>query len=98
MLTLYSTDPNVVGTYGAHLITHVTMIPRNSYKGSFYVEIEKTLRNKIQSEIDSQYEDSHIVVPNLRNHIDEYVDADLDRVIFTTKVRLVWFQIDTFKL
>lgn len=98
MLTIHSSDPNVVGTYGAHVIAHVNMVPRSSYKANFYVEIERILRKKIQSEIDSQYEDSYVVVPNLRNHIDEYFDDDLDRVIFTAKVRLVWFQIDTFKL
>lgn len=98
VLTLYSSDPNVVGTYGAVVIVHDIMTFSKAYEEGLYFEVEKTLRSKIQSEMDSQYEDSYIVVPCLISHIDRYIDSDLDRVIFTAKVKLVWFQSNIFKL
>lgn len=89
MLILHNIGPNVVGTFGARVIIPMAEIP-----GKLYDEIEETLRNKIQYEIDSHYGDGQIVVPNLRSYIKQYVDDYLYAIIFTAEVRLGY--IETF--
>ena len=83
MIILHSIGPNVVGTFGARVI-----MPKGEISSELYDEIGGILRDKIQYEIDSNYGDGPIVVPNLRSYMERCDDDYRDTVVFTAKVHL----------